>query len=86
MVDVIKAPNPPTRFDSARAEAAERATVNLAVQILIDGAGKVNRALSLLMPAAIPGTLGGKVNKAEASRALSDVIRDLQEVVGELGE
>lgn len=78
-------PPPMTRFDQARADAAEAATHDLAIQIVLLGMQRLGRAASLLVPTRM-GALGGVINRREVSRTLSAVIAELQEVVGELGE
>lgn len=84
MAEVV-APPTISRFDKARADAAEVATLMLCMEILATSSQAVARAMSLLTPA-LSGGLGAKINKQEVSRALSGVITDLQEAVSELGE
>lgn len=79
-------PAPLTRFDKTRADAAESAAITLACEVIAGSTQTMARCVNLLIPAKIAGALGNVVNKAEVSRALSGVIRDLQEVVSELGE
>lgn len=78
-------PSPLTRFDQARADAAEAATNALSVTMMADAVSKLGRCVSLMVPVQA-GVLGKVINRREVTRTLSAVIAEMQEVVSELGE
>lgn len=84
MPDVTEVPKL-SRFDHTRAQAAEKATMTLCIELLLSAGQQIGRCMSLLVPA-LAGSLGAKINKAQVSAGLAGVIADLQEIVSELGE
>lgn len=74
----------PNRFELARSEAADKANLYQAIVLLERAEAEVLRARRLLTTAISLEPAGRDLRKGEATKALSVVITDLREIVGEV--
>lgn len=75
---------PPTRFDLARAEAAERATFHECCNALTAASNAIERARSLLNTAIGADPTPRALSRAQAARSTVEALQELEAVVAEL--